>query len=978
MTLLDRFKVQPKWKHADRAVRVEAVLQLPEDDREVLAEIAREDPDPRVRRAAVSRLWTPDALRAVLAREQDAAVCQEARRQLIALATTGEGAEATAALAALTEERDLAIVAKSASAEPVSVAAVDRLTAPRLLAAVARVAGHAAARSGALARVADGDDLVEVATRSEHRDVAIPALDRLLQQPDALRQVADRARLKPVQRRARAALRALETTESLGSEAEITSHREDVCELVDGVVALTERLAARRQLADARTAWNALDPSAADEAVSRRFNDAIDRAEAHLGSLESAEADRVAAARTRAEAVIARIRICERVEALDGLEIETGLADARREWATAPNLDDAEAAAAQVRFDREAAAAGARLEAWQAAADKRRQLAELAEAAATAAGQPDLAEARARLAEIGRAWKRLLQEVTPDDAAVRRFQEAHDAIGRRRREVREADQQAAVANLARRQHDCERFESLAQTEGLTLKSADRALREIKAALQDPGQLPTREDRDAIDRRLRAAQAALYPRAQELRDTEGWRQWANAGVQEELCQRVEALANVDDLAEVARHLREARREWRNVATAPRSLAQGLWRRFKTACDAAQARCEQHVVAEQQVREESLARKRELCERAAALEQSTDWLRTADEFKRLQQEWQRLVPVPGDEAKTLAQHFHESCDRFFSRRKEDLDRLKSAWAENLARKQDLCARAEALAESSDWQATADAFKALQAEWKTIGPVRRQKSEAIWNRFRAACDRFFTRYKERHHAERASRTGEREALVVHLESLAAEVSSAARTEVPDEGAEERPAAHQPADLRDRVLGAWTRWRHARALPPALIEPLQQRFHAALLVLLEERPDVFAGTPLDPEENRRRMEEICQRLEGYASGRGVPDALGATPTHALAALLREALAANTIGGRVDEGTRREAMGAAVKAAQSEWRKLGPVPGEAARQLRSRFYRACQRLGDTPGHQGPGGREPRRPRAPRPASSREAAESKP
>ena len=64
----------------------------------------------------------------------------------------------------------------------------------------------------------------------------------------------------------------------------------------------------------------------------------------------------------------------------------------------------------------------------------------------------------------------------------------------------------------------------------------------------------------------------------------------------------------------------------------------------------------------------------------------------------------------------------------------------------------------------------MKRLQAEWKTIGPVRRNKSEVVWNRFRAAADKFFERYHNRHQIALAGKLAEREALVVELEALAA----------------------------------------------------------------------------------------------------------------------------------------------------------------------------------------------------------------
>jgi hypothetical protein len=59
-----------------------------------------------------------------------------------------------------------------------------------------------------------------------------------------------------------------------------------------------------------------------------------------------------------------------------------------------------------------------------------------------------------------------------------------------------------------------------------------------------------------------------------------------------------------------------------------------------------------------------------------------------------------------------------------------------------KQELCAEAEALSVSEDWKHATDELIALQARWKQVGPVARRHSDAIWKRFRAACDKFFER--------------------------------------------------------------------------------------------------------------------------------------------------------------------------------------------------------------------------------------------
>src|SRR5262249_7543326 len=156
------------------------------------------------------------------------------------------------------------------------------------------------------------------------------------------------------------------------------------------------------------------------------------------------------------------------------------------------------------------------------------------------------------------------------------------------------------------------------------------------------------------------------------------------------------------------------------------------------------------------------------------------------------------------------FRAACDHFFTRRHEDLAERKVVWAQNLARKDALCVRAETLAESTDWDQAAAEIKKLQAEWRTIGPVKKSKSEAVWNRFRGAWDRFFARHAAGHDTARAERVAAREAICATLEGL-----------LQNEEA--------PADLAATVRSQRGRWQQeiaARGVDPDQARALDRRF--------------------------------------------------------------------------------------------------------------------------------------------------------
>ena len=101
MGLLDRFKTQPRWKHADPAVRAMGVQDLQDEEHDLLVALARTDPDPRVRRAAVSRLGNVAVLTDVVRRESDAQVRDEASGVLLDIALGAYEADEAASLAAV-------------------------------------------------------------------------------------------------------------------------------------------------------------------------------------------------------------------------------------------------------------------------------------------------------------------------------------------------------------------------------------------------------------------------------------------------------------------------------------------------------------------------------------------------------------------------------------------------------------------------------------------------------------------------------------------------------------------------------------------------------------------------------------------------------------------------------------------------------------------------------------------------------------
>ena len=108
--------------------------------------------------------------------------------------------------------------------------------------------------------------------------------------------------------------------------------------------------------------------------------------------------------------------------------------------------------------------------------------------------------------------------------------------------------------------------------------------------------------------------------------------------------------------------------------------------------------------------------------------------------MQEKWKTIGFAPKKYNVKIFERFRAACDVYFEKKSEFYKAIKSDMEKNLDAKRALCEKAEALKDSTDWKDTTDKMIALQKEWKTIGPVARKHSDAVWKRFISACDYFF----------------------------------------------------------------------------------------------------------------------------------------------------------------------------------------------------------------------------------------------
>ncbi len=187
------------------------------------------------------------------------------------------------------------------------------------------------------------------------------------------------------------------------------------------------------------------------------------------------------------------------------------------------------------------------------------------------------------------------------------------------------------------------------------------------------------------------------------------------------------------------------EWHETGPVSRELREDLWNRFKAASTVINKRHQSHFEELRKLEEENLTVKNEICEKLEAIDftginSSKLWESTTQEVFGLQEEWRKTGFAPKKINQKIYDRYRKACDTFFEKKAEFYKSLRADIAENTEKKKELCLKAEALKDSTDWKETTEVMIQLQKDWKKIGHSSKKNSEELWKRFISACDYFF----------------------------------------------------------------------------------------------------------------------------------------------------------------------------------------------------------------------------------------------
>ena len=215
----------------------------------------------------------------------------------------------------------------------------------------------------------------------------------------------------------------------------------------------------------------------------------------------------------------------------------------------------------------------------------------------------------------------------------------------------------------------------------------------------------------------------------------------------MCEAAEKLAEEPDVISAFHQLQKLHQEFRAIGPVAKDLREEIWSRFKAASTVVNKRHQQHFEELKEKEQNNLDQKTVICEIVEGMEYDTfttfaDWEDKTNEILALQAKWKTIGYAPQKMNVKIFERFRAACDEFFRRKAAFFKSVKETMSANLEKKKAFCEKAEALKESTDWKETAEILTKLQKEWKTIGPVAKKHSDAVWKRFIGACDYFFER--------------------------------------------------------------------------------------------------------------------------------------------------------------------------------------------------------------------------------------------
>ena len=344
------------------------------------------------------------------------------------------------------------------------------------------------------------------------------------------------------------------------------------------------------------------------------------------------------------------------------------------------------------------------------------------------------------------------QFVPPTDAAEQRLKALFAEYRRKRNEYMARLDEEKEANYRTKLQIIEELKELIDSNE-TLNHTFNSFRELQRRWKETGPVPQTHLKDLWETYNMYVENFynFIKINKELRDLDLKK---NYEAKLQLCEEADALVLETSVITAFHKLQKLHEQWREIGPVANEYKEPLWDRFREASSKINKRHQEYFDNIKEEQKRNLELKTQLCVRTEELSEASpttrkEWNKASEQLIEIQKVWKTIGFAPKKDNTKIYERFRTACDRFFENKRNFYLQTKAEMENNLHLKNEICAAAEAVMDSEQWKKTTDELIALQKKWKEIGPVSRRHSDAVWKRFRTACDHFFER-KAAHFSE------------------------------------------------------------------------------------------------------------------------------------------------------------------------------------------------------------------------------------
>ena len=322
---------------------------------------------------------------------------------------------------------------------------------------------------------------------------------------------------------------------------------------------------------------------------------------------------------------------------------------------------------------------------------------------------------------------------------------------------------------------------------------------------------------------------------------------NLKIKLQIIEELKELASSDEmLNQTFNKFRELQHRWKETGVVPQQNVKDLWETYNLHVE----NFYNFIKINKELRDLDLKQKLALCEQAEALVLEPSIVEAFHKLQKLHDEWREIGPVANEYKEVLWNRFKEASSRINKQHQEFFENIKQEQLRNLELKSELCVKAEELAQQpltsrKEWNKASEKLFEIQKVWKTIGFAPKKDNNAIYERFRNACDKFF----EAKRTYYAGLKGEME----HNLQLKTELC---------EAAEALRDSEEWKKTTDELIALQAKWKQTGAVSRRYSDQIWKRFRAACDAFFERKSRHFAAVDDQYGENLRRKEALLEEM--------------------------------------------------------------------------------------------------------------------